>query len=296
MIRTIQIPKKVASDYAGYSFFARLHAELKPLQIEKVILDFGQNTWFEANLCAALGAIIYEAETRLNQISIHNLSPTLQNLFGRNHFSASFGGYEIIDHYDTTIKYRRNQLSDDKRIRDFLNSELINKPDFPKLSVGARKEIIRSIFEIYSNAIIHGNCEYVFSCGQFYPQKQPPRIDFTIIDVGRTIKSNVSEFLKHDISGIEAIVWALQESNTTKPKDKNIPGGLGFKIISDFARLNNGKVQIVSDNGCWQLTRGKEEKYTMEHPFPGTLVNLEFNLDDKSFYYLEQEKPQEIIF
>jgi hypothetical protein len=164
------------------------------------------------------------------------------------------------------------------------------------LSDAAKKEIIRSIFEIYSNAIIHGDCEDVFSCGQFYPTKTPPRIDFTIVDVGKTIKKNVVDFIGKSISGIEAIQWALEDFNTTKPKEKNIPGGLGLKLICDFARLNKGKIHIVSAEGCWQFNRGKEENFTMKHPFPGTLVNLEFNLDDKSFYFLKKEESEDIIF
>jgi hypothetical protein len=98
------------------------------------------------------------------------------------------------------------------------------------------------------------------------------------------------------MSGIEAIEWAIKESNTTKPKDRNIPGGLGLKLICEFARMNNGKVQIVSSDGCWQLTRNNEERFTLDYPFPGTIVNLEFNLDDKSFYYLEEENEESIIF
>lgn len=99
-----------------------------------------------------------------------------------------------------------------------------------------------------------------------------------------------------ELSGIDAIKWALQENNTTKPKSENIPGGLGLKIICDFARLNKGKVQIISSDGCWQLSHEKEEFLVLDYPFPGTLVNLEFNLDDQSFYYLENETPEEIIF
>jgi hypothetical protein len=296
MIHRIDIPKRVASDFEGYSFLSRLNAELSVFFIEEIILDFKQNTWFEANLCAVLGAIINKAATNLNNISFQSIPYLLQSVFERNHFLAAFGGNKISDFNDTTIKYRRNKLSDEKLIREFLNGELLNKPDFPKLSDAAKKEIIRSIFEIYSNAILHGNCEDVFSCGQFYPQKTPPRIDFTIVDIGHTIKANVNDFLNKNFSGIEAIQWALEENNTTKPKEKNIPGGLGFKIICDFAHLNNGKVQIVSSDGCWQLTRGKEEAQSLPLPFPGTIVNLEFNLDDKSFYYLRDEKHEEIIF
>jgi hypothetical protein len=296
MIKRLYIPIKVCSDYSGYSFLSKLHNELEQLEFEQVVLDFSRNTWFEANLCAVLGAIINQANANFNQISVESLRFKQLDIFSRNHFLAAFGGQKIKDHFDTTIKYRRNKLSDDKLIKEFLDRELINKPDFPKLSIAAKSEIIRSIFEIYSNAVIHGDCTEVFSCGQFYPRKNPPQINFTIVDVGRTIKTNVSEFLQKSITGIDAIEWALEENNTTKPKERNIPGGLGLKIICDFARLNNGKVQIVSGNGCWQITRGKENSSIMEYPFPGTLVNLEFNLDDQSFYYLNNEKSEDIIF
>lgn len=296
MSKRIHIPSKVSSNYDGYSFLASLHHQLNSYEFENIELDFSNNSWFEANLCAALGAIINHAETRLNQFSLLNLSSRLESIFSRNHFLASFGGYKINDLKNTTIKYRRNKLNDDKLIKEFLDKELINKPDFPKLSNAAKSEIIRSIFEIYSNAVIHGGCTEVFSCGQFYPNKTPPRIDFTIVDVGRTIRNNVRDFLSNDISGIDAIEWALLEKNTTKSKARNIPGGLGFDIIRNFARMNNGKVQIVSSDGCWQLNRGKEKSYTLDYAFPGTLVNLEFNLDDQSFYYLKEEKPEAIIF
>jgi dGTP triphosphohydrolase len=290
------IKKKVCSDYEGYSFLAKLHHDLCVLEQETIVLDFKDNTWFEANLCAALGAIINKASNNFNHILLSNLNNQLESIFSRNHFLASFGGYQIEDFNNTTIKYRRNKIQEDKLIKEFLDKELIDKPDFPRLSIAARSEIIRSIFEIYSNAVIHGACDYVYSCGQFYPNKRPPRIDFTIVDIGRTIKGNVAEFLGQEVSGLKAIEWALKENNTTKPKENNIPGGLGLKIIRDFTRLNNGKLQIVSSDGFWQLSHGQEQSLKLNNSFPGTLVNLEFNLDDQSFYYLTEEKPEDIIF
>lgn len=296
MKKVFKIPASVSSDFNGYAFFSNLHQELEQLEFEEIELDFSKNTWFAANLCAALGAIINQAKADFNNITIKDLKPKQEDIFSRNHFLAAFGGEKISDRNETTIKYRRNKLADDKLIKEFLDKELINKPDFPKLSLAAKGEIIRSIFEIYSNAVIHGDCTEVFSCGQFYPQRTPSCIDFTIVDVGRTIRKNVQEYLNIEISGIDAIKWAMHANNTTKPKEKNIPGGLGLKIIKDFAKMNRGKIQIASGNGYYQLEKGSEKFLELPHDFPGTLVNLEFNLDDKSFYYLKREKPEDIIF
>ncbi|MBN2745688.1 MAG: hypothetical protein JXR34_03095 [Bacteroidales bacterium] len=259
-------------------------------------MDFSKNIWFEANLCAVLGAIINEAQANLNQVNLINLQSKQKEIFSKNHFLANFSGEKIEDTNNTTIKYRKNKLTEEKQIKNFLESELINKPDFPKLSRNAKKEIIRSIFEIYSNAIIHGDCNYVYSCGQFFPNKIPPRIDFTIVDLGKTIQKNVSEFLMSSISGKDAIKWAISENNTTKPKSNNIPGGLGLKLMLEFVKMNKGKVQIVSSDGYWQFDKKGEFKDDLETHFPGTIANLEFNLDDSSFYYLKNEPTTEIEF
>lgn len=296
-MKEIKIAESIKSDFRGYNYLSNLNHQLESSLFEQINLDFSDNRWFEANLCAVLGAILHEAKKNLNDISLVEMAGPQMDIFSRNHFLASFGGHKISDILDTTIKYRRNKLSDDKLIKEFLMSELINKPDFPKLSDAAKKEIIRSIFEIYSNAILHGECTDVFSCGQFYPNKLPPRIDFTIVDMGKTIKSNVNEYLRTEKSGIESIIWALTDNNTTKPKEKNIPGGLGFKLILEFVKMNKGKIQIVSNDGCWQYSKGKEELRMLDFPFPGTIVNLEFNLNDSSFYYLKREENiRDIIF
>ena len=75
MDRKIYIPRKVSSDFEGYSFLSKLHNDLNQLEFERIVLDFSNNTWFEANLCAALGAIINQANNNFNQIYISNLRP-----------------------------------------------------------------------------------------------------------------------------------------------------------------------------------------------------------------------------
>jgi len=295
-MKKIQVSERICSDYEGYCFFIETSNQMKDVLFEDIIFDFSNTTWFEANLCAIMGAIINSFQDNINNVVFENINKKIEDVLNKNHFLASFGGYVIPDQYNTTIKYRRNKLTEEKLIKEFLYSELIIKHDFPKLSDIAQKEIIRSIFEIYSNAIIHGDCDNVYSCGQYYPGKKTPRIDFTIVDLGNTIKTNVNNFLQSELSGTEAIEWAVKEQNTTKQIQDNIPGGLGFKLISDFVKLNNGKIQIVSADGFWEIKQGQCTVKRFNNEFKGTIVNLEFNLDDKSFYYLKSEKVEDIIF
>lgn len=243
-----------------------------------------------------MGAFFNQLSEKLNQVNLINLNQNLEKIFGRNHFLANFGSAIIPDYNGTTIKYRKSKLTDEKLINNYLLTELMGKNDFPKLSHGARKAIVTSIFEIFSNAVIHGNCDFIFSCGQYYPQKTPPLIDFTIVDIGNTIKQNVNHFSHTSKSGKEAIEWAIKEGNTTKPKNNNIPGGLGFKVIYDFIELNKGKIQIVSSDGYWQFNEGNMTSANLNSEFPGTIVNMEFNIEDSGYYYMEDETEEDIKF
>jgi hypothetical protein len=86
----------------------------------------------------------------------------------------------------------------------------------------------------------------------------------------------------------------LAYGNTTKIG--NIPGGLGLDIIFEFIKLNKGKIQIVSSDGYWEYRNGKTENKLFDKPFSGTIVNIEFNLDDKDSYRLTEEVSLEDIF
>lgn len=61
------------------------------------------------------------------------------------------------------------------------------------------------------------------------------RLNFTIVDLGKTIKTGVNNFLKKNLSGIEYIAWAVEEGNTTKRG--TIPGGLGLSLIREFLKI-----------------------------------------------------------
>ena len=280
MIR-FEFPKNVGSNYAGYQVFIDLIEATKELDFDTIELDFAKNTWFEANLCAGLGAIISGIEENFNSVKLINLHGWPETILRKNNFLVHFGGEPMLDRYNTTVQYQKYKVSEEKLIKKYLDEDLLQKEEFPEISEVLRKKIGESIFELFSNAYIHGGCTHVYSCGQHYPNKQPPRLDFTIVDMGNTIKKKVSDFLDSSISGTGAIEWAFMEGNTTK--QGNHPGGLGLKVIQEFMRANNGKIQIVSADGYWEMIKGAVSTSEYEAPFPGSLINLEFNLDDLSY-------------
>lgn len=287
-----QFPDVINTNFDGYEILIVFYNKTDNLEFEEITLDFSNTIWFEANLTAVLGAILSNVQNNFNGIKIEGLSNNLNTLFSRNHFLSHFGGLKIPDYYDTTIKYRKFKPTEEKLFKDYLDRELLSKDTMPNMSILLKKKINESIFEIFNNAVIHGNCQSIFTCGQYY--RTDKRLDFTIVDIGKTIKENVNEYLKSNLSGEDAIKWAVTEGHTTKRGQ--IPGGLGLSLIREFTQKNKGKIQIVSADGYWEQIEGIEKGKSFLEVFPGTIVNLEFNIADTSHYYLSSEIDEKDIF
>ena len=295
-------PKEVKSNYGGYATLVRLYYSFfsQNSEFSELKLDFKDTYFFDANLCAVLGAILSKVSENNNTITFLNLRPKVESIFTRNHFLSYFGGQILPDYNSTTIKFKKFEVVEDKQFKAYLDNELLTQQDLPQMTLTLRKEISKSMFEIFSNADIHGKSKYVFCCGQYYPQLK--KIDFTIVDLGRTIRYNVREYLQKPLmSATEAMRWAIEEGNTTKTG--NIPGGLGLSLIRKFISLNQGDFQIVSSDGFLSETKGHLLTMDLESlneesmNFMGTIVNLQFNIKDTKSYQLSSEQidPDDIF-
>ena len=108
------------------------------------------------------------------------------------------------------------------------------------------------------------------------------RIEFTVVDLGVGIPENVSRYLRHKISAIAAIEWAMSNENTTRSGD--VPGGLGLKIIREFSERNSGTMVILSNRGIWAQSGQEVERTPLGPIFPGTLVHLSITTANLSNY------------
>ncbi|MGD9155434.1 MAG: ATP-binding protein [Bacillota bacterium] len=290
----ILFPKEIRSNYDGYRQLLGLYGEIKDCLADDVVIDFQKTIWFDANLLSVLGAILNKTEENLNKIELVNIKcGAIELLWQRNHFLSHFGGYKLPDFQESTIKYRKFKITEEKVFKDYLDSELLSKNAMSEMTPLLRKKINESIFEIFNNAVIHGNCKNIFSCGQYYRKHE--KLDFTIVNLGTTIKANVKNYLKKKLNQ-NSISWAVKEGNTTKKG--NIPGGLGLSLIRSFSTINQGKIQIVSaDEYLEQDESGQIRTEILQGDFPGTIVNLEFNLTDPHSYCLasEQIEPKDIF-
>lgn len=282
----------IKSDYVGFSKLIHLASQLDDAAFETIELDCSRVVWIDANMCAPLGAILYKTGRELNTVKLVNLPAAIQKILSKNAFLSSYGIAKTPDTYGTTMEYKRFEPKDDRYFAAYVEQHMVGK-GIPKMTTALQKKFRESIFEIFSNAVIHSGTRMgIFACGQFFPKKSI--VDFSIADLGIGIKRNLAQSMKINLPAEKAIEWATEGNNTTKRG--NIPGGLGLKLLREFIRLNKGKIQIASDTGYWQFARGQVVTRTFPSPFPGTVVNIEINTADKNTYRLASETKTDDIF
>lgn len=282
----------VRSEYDGFLQLAQLAAQLKEVSLQHIEIDMSRVQWFAANMCAPLGAILYKVSRNLNRVVISEIPAKVENILSRNGFLQNYGRRVKADTYGTTIEYKRFEPKDDRYFGSYINRYMVGR-GLPEMSPGLRKKFQESIYEIFSNAVIHSRTKLgIYSCGQFFPTKR--RLDFSIADLGMGIRQNVKEKIGLDLAGEKAIEWAITGHNTTKSGP--VPGGLGLKLLREFIIMNQGRIQIVSDRGYLELKEGQPILKRLPQAFPGTVVNIEFNTADDRSYCLSSEIRPEDIF
>lgn len=280
----------IKSTFAGFSRLADLAAETKDCIFQTVEVDMSSVTWFDANMSAPLGVIFARLADGLNTVQ-PIAKNGIETILSKNLFLVGYGYAERTDDYGTTIPYRRFKPEDARYFAAYLNKHLVGK-GIPKMSEGLGRRFKDSIFEIFMNCAMHSETKLgIFACGQFFPTQH--RLDFCIADAGIGIRRKIRKELNHAMNSDKAILWALEEGHTTRKGD--VPGGLGLKLLREFVAMNGGRIQIVSDRGYWECNGGKETVTRFEHPFPGTVVNLEINTADTQSYCLSSEKQTESL-
>lgn len=288
----IEFPQKVTNNSDGFEFLAKL-CLIKSTTVGEIIWDFKNTNWLDAHFCSPLAAILYELSQDGIKPRIINVIPSIKNVLMRNGFAYQFMEIPgVVDLQRTIIICRRFVLEENASFENYILNELLSWPGFPKFSSELKKKISKSILEIFINAHIHGKCNCVYTCGQYYPSIKTLR--FTISDMGYTIRKNVNSFLKEKRSGAQSIEWAVQEGHTTRTG--SIPGGLGLSLIRDFLTLNGGAIEIISSDGHWKEENQNSEAKDLHYRFRGTIVTLRFDLADEKTYKLASETDYSTIW
>lgn len=271
---------EITNKYSGFAELIELYSRSKDCYDKNVVFDFSNTRYIDANLSAVLGAIFNDIQKHNNMISFASMNSKIEEILCKNGFMDFFNFGKRHDTYATTVKFKVFDIDEKTSFQTYLDNELFPKIKIP-MTTEYRDYLSSNLDEVYQNARQHGNTDKVYACGQWFPRDNI--LKFTITNMGTTIPDNVMTVFS-GLSDSDSIEWATQEGNTTK-KDKNF-GGRGLFDLSTFIKENKGKFHIISGKGYWGVAG--EQKYRStdyKSPFPGTIINLEINLNDKHIYF-----------
>lgn len=296
MEHRVIIPQAVHSNYEGYKYLLEIAKTYMENDSEtKIVLDFRANTWFDANLLAVIYAIvefgrknnIQSAYSNQKNCKLHKL--LIRNGFGKHCFDLPYHPRS----QETSIPFKVFLAIDTYNFSAYMDQELTRY--FPNMDCYVKKAISSYIQELFGNAQIHGHCIKVYTCGQYYFANH--KMDFTIVNLGKTFSDNVSEYLTElkTLLPVNSIAWAVEPYHSTK---RNTTGGIGLSLMRDFINYNHGKFQIISGNEYWELSEGLENNLNFDCSFPGTIINIEIDQNDKNIYSYGDElfSTHELLF
>ena len=280
----IALPAEIRSNLDGYSQLTMIAEAAKDLSYGSLEIDMANVRWFDANMSAVFGAVLFEVSERLNEVRIVNIPEAIEGVLAKNTFLCNFGELKKNDNYKTTIPFQRFDISDQKFFSSYIDdafSHLETSENKLRLDESLRKGFVASLYEVFNNSLEHSETKLgIFSCGQFFLRQR--RLEFTVADLGIGIRDKV-RLLRPNIEAEEAIMWALEKNastgsgNTTKHGPR--PGGLGLKVVKQLIWENKGRLQIVSDCGYYEMDNIKESTSRLESPFRGTVVNISINTE-----------------
>lgn len=283
-------PPQINNTFESFQSLIQLYEAHKAVSYKNIHLAI--HYFFAANMSAALGAILDKFTANLNSINF-DLKPEIETILSKNDFLTYFGKQRAVDINKTTIKFQKLKPTDGKYFKNYVIEELIegHTADLPQMSKGVKEKIVEAIYEIFVNAQIHSETEFIYTCGQFFPNKN--KIEFTIVDTGIGFREKINKRFGSNLRAIKAIEWAVEENRTTK---EGVSGGLGLAVLKEFVNINKGKMQIISNDGFYQFDCNGEILKEFRGEFPGTIVNLQFRTDDNNNYSLKSEIDINDIF
>jgi hypothetical protein len=105
-----------------------LYAQTKTLYFEDIEIDMAAVNWFDADMCAAFGAILYYLGNNANTVQLTHIRTDVESILSKNGFLSNYGRKRVPDVWGTTIPYQRFDVKDDRYFARYVETELLHLP------------------------------------------------------------------------------------------------------------------------------------------------------------------------
>ncbi len=282
-MRTIHIPT-INDDIVDYLKLFSIWNEVGLTQ-DGVVFDFTGCNFLRPNAVAFLGGIARLANSR-NFPVVFNWSTARQQILinlCQCGFAESFG-HNSPGWKGHSIPYREDRVSDANAVSDYLSEQWIGR-GWLHISPDLRDAIVGNVWEIYANSFEHSDSKVgVFSCGQHF--RHMNELVLSVVDFGAGIPNNVRNYLSSDprarqLKASACMGWAFQRGNSTSKV--GVARGLGLDLMKEFLRVNDGSLEIYSNDGYAIVDRNGERFQDLDTGFHGTAVKIKLKCDERLY-------------
>ena len=122
-------------DQEGFEYLVNLHSKTRKYLYENIKIDMQATDWFDADMCAAFGAILYRLGNNLNTVSLINIPGSIKEILLKNGFLGHYGWtHSVPDLWGTTIPYKQFDIKDSRYFSDYIDNEFILRSEIPEMS------------------------------------------------------------------------------------------------------------------------------------------------------------------
>lgn len=252
---------------------------------DDVRFDFSRCKFLRPNAVAFLGGVARLAQLRQHTVEFDwstISAPILANLC-QSGFAQNFG-HTSSGWVGHSIPYREDRLSDAASVSDYLGEQWIGR-GWVHVSEDLRNAIVGNVWEIYANSFEHsGSPVGVFSCGQHFDAID--ELVLSVVDFGSGIPNKVRSYLSSDprskgLRSSACMGWAFQRGNTTS--QLGVARGLGLDLLKEFVRVNDGSLEVYSNEGYAIVDRAGERYQDLSAGFNGTAVQIRLKCDERLY-------------
>lgn len=283
----IYFPKSLKSDKKGIEFISYVWGKCKKIYSYKIFWNLRFTSNIETNLLSVLGIIIDKLMKKGNKIFIElRDNKGILRTISSNIIEELFMKYSEFKFKALQYKYINFSIVNNE-IDKYLNEDLkeLRLKEFEKVKI--------ILSELIANIKMHASSKQG-SISAFIDIKKDELV-VSVCNIGKTIKQNIEEKVNYNFDNdLDAILWALRKTNTTRNKDES--GGLGLFYLRKYLYEINGRVCIVSGKGMAELNKWfYNEKNVNEIDisdsliinsfFPGTLITISIDYDKNEGAY-----------
>lgn len=258
------------------------------------VFDFTKCTALHPNAVAFLGGVVRLCQHYGKTVQVDWLSVQPQVLLPlcQNGFALMFGRPIRPWAGEHLIPYREDTISAANPVCDYLSDEWLGK-GWISISDSLRDGIVGKVWEIYANSFEHAQSPIgVFSCGEHFNSTN--ELILSVVDFGTGIPSKIRDFLKLDprlttIQSSALLRWACIQGNTTVT---DVPRGMGLNLLKEFVKVNNGSLEIYSEDSYAIMDKNGEQYHDLPKKFNGTIVSIKLICDARFYRFAHEPSSQ----